>query len=109
MKKIIYFLFLICSLFFMSYKSNIKDKIIRSDGTKEIIEDQEQIDKESMNEKGIFAYDFNPSLYPLLQYDHVLSREEFFEVFGYYPGELGKDCYVNYGPEFQKEMDEVKN
>lgn len=114
MKKIICFLCLMSGLFFMGCEKDIAETKVNTDEPIMDIEKKEEIisfeeDKE-INEKYSIVYDFGPQKSPfikaLIEHGFHLSREDYFEIFGYYPEEFCKDYVVEYGPEFQKEVEE---
>ena len=96
MKKIISFLCIIVSLFFMgckkdmdSKKLDIEEPKIMNSENKEIVIDSEN--NEESGNKYTIVYDNGPQKSPLIkaliEHGYKLTREEFFEIFGHYPGE----------------------
>lgn len=114
MKKIICFLCLMGGLFFMGCKKDIVDiKVKVEEPIMDIEKKEEIISFENDNEiekKYIIVYDEGPQKSEierkLIEYGPKLTREEFFEIFGYYPGD-----YSVWGEQikFSLELLEEKN
>lgn len=76
-----------------------------NDEKAKMVEIQNSIIKETENEEETVIVFADLPLDYIIHKGYI-SREEYFELFGFYPGELGKDWYVEYGPEFQKKGEE---